>query len=170
MSYSEAEITDFLRHRVPVLLARLAPDQAPAWGLMTAQHMLEHLIGSLRLSVGRYDFAPPVPSPGLDQAWAWLASDRPLSREVRNHALPPTPPPLRLPSLAAAAAELLLSLDEFFAHFAHHPTAAPVHMLLGSLTFEQWRLFHFKHFGHHFLQFGLLPRSLLPRSFPSSNA
>lgn len=161
--YSEDEMTDFLRQQVPVLLARLDPAQAPVWGLMSAQHMVEHLAGAARLSAGHYQLPAPEPGAQFDPTHARLLADAPFSRHIRNPLLPALPRPLRLPSLAAAAAELLLTMDGFFTYHAQHPAAAPVHPLFGPLSFAEWRVFHFKHFGHHFLQFGLLAQSLLPR-------
>lgn len=163
-AYSEAEITDFLRQQVPALLASLDPAQVPAWGQLTPQHMVEHLTGALRLSMGRYDLPAPPPSLALNQAAAFLRTDVPFARHIRNPMMPPTPGPLRLPSLTAAVAGLLLTLDEFFDHYARQPAATAVHPMFGTLVFAQWQAFHFKHFHHHLLQFGLLPASLLPRA------
>jgi hypothetical protein len=56
-----------------------------------------------------------------------------------------------------------VTLDEFFDFYLHQPTATPVLMLFGALDFRQWQRFHFKHFAHHFEQFGLLDAPLLPR-------
>lgn len=60
--YSEAETVAFLQRDVPSLLARLDPAQVPVWGQMTAQHMVEHLTGALRLSMGRYGLPAPPPA------------------------------------------------------------------------------------------------------------
>ncbi len=161
-AYSPLEITDFLRREVPALLTGLAPAQVPAWGQLTPQHMLEHLTGAVRLSMGRYGLPAPPASPALDLMQARLQANAPFPPNIRNPMMAPTPGPLRHSSLAVAATELLLTLDEFFDQYARQPATA-VHPMFGSLDFAQWRVFHFKHFSHHFLQFGLLPASLLPR-------
>ena len=162
-AYLEEEAVGFLRTEIPVLLARLDPDQAPAWGLMTPQHMVEHLMGAVLLSVGHYRLPVPEPPTYFEVARVRLLSDAPFTPNTHNPRLPLAPGPLRLPSLAVASAALLLELDGFFQHFEQQPAATPVHPLFGPLSFAEWRIFHFKHFGHHFLQFGLLPQSLLPR-------
>lgn len=167
LTYCEEEITSFLRTEMPVLLARLDPNQAPAWGLMTPQHMVEHLMGAVLLSVGHYHLPVSESPTYFDAARVRLMSDAPFSPNTRNPRMPSTPGPLRLPSLAVAAATLLLEVDGFFNHFGQHPAAVPVHPLFGPLSFAEWRVFHFKHFGHHFLQFGLLAQSLLPRPSPN---
>jgi len=160
--YAEAEIARFLRADVPGCLARLTPAQVPAWGQLTPQHMLEHLAGALRLSIGRYGLPAPPASPALDRMQAHLLANAPFPPGVRNPTMRPEPAPLRLPSLAAAA-EVRLGLDEFFAHYTRQPAATAVHPMFGTLGFARWQVFHFKHFSHHFFQFGLLPASLLPR-------
>ncbi|MDQ2771789.1 MAG: DUF1569 domain-containing protein [Bacteroidota bacterium] len=161
--YAEDETTSFLRVEVPALLARLDPGQMPAWGQLTPQHMVEHLTGAVRLSMGRYGLPAPPASPALDQMQAHLLADAPFPPGVRNPLMAVTPGPLRLPSLMAAATELLVTLDEFFDHYARQPTATAVHPMFGTLGQWQWQVFHFKHFCHHFFQFELLPASLLPR-------
>jgi len=63
---------------------------------------------------------------------------------------------------------LLSELAHFFTYFEQQPTANPVHMSFGPLTFTEWQFFHLKHIEHQFLQFGLLTQSHFPR-FPISN-
>ncbi|MGI4870865.1 MAG: DUF1569 domain-containing protein [Janthinobacterium lividum] len=165
--YSEAEIGAFLQHDVPTLLAHLEPTQTPVWGQMTAQHMVEHLAGALRLSTGRYGLPIPPPSPALDQMQAYLQNDFPFIVSASNPATARKPGPLQLQSLAAAVTAVRLGLNEFFEHYARQPAATAVHPAFGNLNYHQWQVFHFKHFHHHLRQFGLLPDSLLPR--PVSN-
>ena len=126
--------------------------------------MVEHRIGALRRSVGRYHRPPPAPGVDFARARIWLRADAPFARHVRNPLLPATPSPLRLSSLAAAAAELLLEIDEFFRYYQQPPTTARAHPLFGPLGFADWLVFHFKHVGHHFQQFHLLTDRLLPRA------
>jgi hypothetical protein len=85
-AYTEAETTDFLRRQVPVLLARLEADQLPAWGLMSAQHMVEHLTGAVRLSMRHYPMPPPAPSAALEHLRASLDTDAPFFRNRLNPA------------------------------------------------------------------------------------
>ncbi|GAB3879169.1 hypothetical protein GCM10028824_42180 [Hymenobacter segetis] len=161
--YSEAEIIDFLQRDVPRLLVHLGPIQVPNWGQMTAQHMVEHLTGAVRLSMGRYGLPAPPPSPALDEVQAYLQADAPFNISTPNPATARKLGPVHQPSLAAAISLLLLTLDEFFDHYAQQPAATAVHPAFGNLNFRQWQVFHFKHFHHHLRQFGLIPTSLLPR-------
>lgn len=152
-----------MRREVPTLLACLDPSQVPAWGQFTPQHMLEHLAGAVRLSMGHYALPAPPVGPALDLMQARLQANVPFTPNIRNPMMAPTPGPLRQPSLAVAATELLLTLDDFFDHYARQPAATAVHPMFGTLGFAQWQVFHFKHFGHHLLQFRLLTESLFPR-------
>lgn len=161
--YSETEITDFLRREVPALLASLDPGQMPAWGQMTPQHMLEHLAGAVRLSMGCYALPAPPAGPALDLMQTRLQANTPFPPNIRNPMMAPTPGPLRQPSPAVAATDMLRTLDGFFDHYTRQPAATAVHPMFGTLGFARWQVFHFKHFSHHFFQFGLLPASLLPR-------
>ena len=156
-AHTEAEISAFLRRDVPRLLAHLDPAQPPVWGQMTAQHMVEHLVGALRLSLGQYGLPAPPAGPAIDRMQAFLASAAPFPTNIRNPRMPAVPGPLRLATLPAANTALLLLLDDFFSHYAHQPTATAAHPMFGPLDFGQWQRFHFKHFTHHLTQFGLLP-------------
>jgi hypothetical protein len=162
--YSEAETVAFLQRDVPTLLARLDPNQAPIWGQMTAQHMVEHLAGAVRLSMGRYGLPVPPPSPRLAHMQAYLQENAPFTISASNPATARPLGPLQLPSLTAAVTAALLNLDEFFAQYAQQPASMAVHRAFGNLNYQQWLVFHFKHFHHHLRQFGLIPTPLLPRS------
>jgi hypothetical protein len=162
--YSEAEISRFLRQRAPELLLRLRPTQRPYWGQMTPPLMVAHLAEWVGRSAGRDSLPGALPAAYFEPARQWLLSPAPLSRyPVR----PVSPAPLaHEATLALAVAALRQSLDDFFDYHALYPDATHAHPIFGPLTAGQWLVMHFKHFNHHFMQFGLLPESLLPQRRP----
>jgi len=158
--YSEAEVIDFLRQRAPELLMSVDPTRRPFWGQLTAPQMLAHLTEWVGRSAGRNSLSVPLPAVHFEPIRQWLLSAAPLAN------YPPLPAPLASlaadATLAPAVAALQQALDDFFDYHARHPAVTFAHPMFGPLTYGQWLVTHFKHFNHHFMQFGLLPYSLLP--------
>ncbi|MFN6082842.1 MAG: hypothetical protein ACK44P_08640, partial [Bacteroidota bacterium] len=50
--------------------------------------------------------------------------------------------------------ENLHACKQYFAQAGADATR--IHNLFGPLTYQEWLLFHHKHFSHHFSQFGLI--------------
>jgi oxepin-CoA hydrolase/3-oxo-5,6-dehydrosuberyl-CoA semialdehyde dehydrogenase len=146
------EIEEFL-----ALLDRLQPDSQPHWGVMGPQHMVEHLTQSVMISRGMPEIQVYNPEELAEKFKAALIySDRPLSRGIKNPALPEQPSPLRHGQLNEAKEELHREWDHFKEYFRLNPQAKHNHPRLGKLTHEEWAVFHRKHFAHHLAQFGLL--------------
>lgn len=148
----------FVREESPRLLARLTPDSPAVWGLMTPQHMVEHL--SSLFYIARKDLGLPcvTPEERLERAKKFLWNDRPMKRDVPNPDLKAGElRPLRAANLEDAKALYLKSLAAFYAHYAAEPDFKTMHPVFGILGFREWEAFHAKHITHHFRQFGLLP-------------
>ncbi|WP_341834736.1 DUF1569 domain-containing protein [Chitinophaga pollutisoli] len=136
------------------MLKRLAPDAQPRWGAMTAQQMIEHLDTILQYSISDKPIPILTPEEQLPQIVQWLRTSKPLPRGF-NNPLIPVGPPLH-PDLQTANQHLMASLERFFQHYNEFPSHTAIHIVFGSLGYEDWQRFHQKHFQHHFTQFGLL--------------
>ena len=67
------------------------------------------------------------------------------------------PLPLRFDSLEEAIKQLEKGVERFYTYFESKPQDyKTMHPSLGALNFEEWQLFHSKHFKYHFSQFELL--------------
>ncbi|MGV3504365.1 MAG: DUF1569 domain-containing protein [Adhaeribacter sp.] len=147
----------FLKEQVPALLAGLSPTQAPAWGRMTAQHMLEHLHLSLAMTRG-IRILPHAAPWLLRPFYKWyMLSSRPFPKNIhlpgdKGQALPA----LRYGSLEEALENLLLALDDTLSFLRKNRHVRTSHPYAGPFTPEEWRIFHAKHFRHHLRQFRLL--------------
>jgi hypothetical protein len=156
MTKAEKSIV-FLTEVVPALLARLSPALAPAWGRMTAQHMLEHLHLSLSMTRG-IRILPHMAPWYLRPFYKWyILSSRPFPKNVH---LPGGKgqdlPALRFKSMEEARENLLLALDDtlFFLRKNRHIRTS--HPYAGPFSCGEWHIFHAKHFRHHLRQFLLL--------------
>jgi oxepin-CoA hydrolase / 3-oxo-5,6-dehydrosuberyl-CoA semialdehyde dehydrogenase len=139
------------------LLEELTSDIKPLWGNMTAQHMVEHLSLAVKSSNTKIIFKecmnPPEKFSLLNRI---LLSKRPLPRDFVNTVIGKGLKPLRLNNLEMAKAELLTELNEFYKYFKENFDAKLLNATFGPLNFEEWIVFHNKHFTHHFTQFGLI--------------
>ena len=125
------------------------------FGIMTPQHMVEHLILTLKMSAGRIPIPEIVPTEKqLARKQALLFTDIPFPQGIKAPGLPDTLLDLRYPDLATAKSELLKSYDAYHLLFQENPTKHTPHPGFGQLNFDEWERFHAKHMDHHLSQFG----------------
>lgn len=138
-------------------LALLRADMLPLWGIMTAQHMVEHLCDSMLMSMGKLSTLVVIATEPerLPVARRYLLGTMPLPRNAANPLLGTVLPPLQQPSLHHASDFLHDAIDAFYAFFMANPSAAFPHPIFGVLNGVEWEQFHRKHFKHHCEQFGL---------------
>jgi len=141
---------------LPARLRSLSPESKPLWGNMSAQQMVEHLVGSWRISNGRAKAVPMLSEAETKTRRDFLFSDKPYEKHVANPIFAKGLPPLRKPSLAAAIDQLEDEMDAFFTYHELHPNAIEVHPVYGALDREAWLNFQTKHMQHHLAQFGLM--------------
>ncbi|MBK8944563.1 MAG: hypothetical protein IPM32_04745 [Ignavibacteriae bacterium] len=138
-------------------LINLKPETKPLWGIMTPQHMVEHLTLAVKSSNGKFSvdkcLNPPEKYPILKKI---LLGPKPLPKNFINPVLGEGLQPLIFNSLDSAKDELKLQIKEFFNYFKNNPNNEPINATFGPLNFNEWLVFHKKHFTHHFTQFGLM--------------
>lgn len=147
---------EFLSQEVPILLAKLAEDQSPAFGLMTPQHMIEHLTASIKFSVKRQG----EPDPNLVEKQAGFKRFIEKGAVLKHRPSDKTAadlPPYKYESLAEAATQIPVAIDRFYTHFEAQPDFISYNVFMGELNFENLELFHYQHVRYHLWQFGLLP-------------
>lgn len=157
MENQQLTARNFLEKEVPLLLATLKADATPAWGKMTAQHMLEHLIVLFKISIGRIKIPVISKEEDFPKLKAYLMKDGPMRRSIPSPTGKSELQPLRSSSLAEAKEMLIKETEGFLAVVKTQPDFVAVHPFGGPMTAEEWLLFHRKHFKHHFIQFGLIP-------------
>jgi hypothetical protein len=151
---------EFLQKESIALLESLPDDRAPLWGLMTAQHMVEHLGTTYLISNGK----AKVPSEQILEKFTknearkavFFSNDDPLPRNIRAPLMPEKPAPCRFATMEDAKKAMIKEMNRYFEFFAQNPAATPCHPRFNYLNFEQWNEFHTRHIVHHFTQFGLM--------------
>lgn len=146
----------FLQEEFPLLLQQLQENMQPVWGVMSPQHTVEHLSGTVIISDGRFPLEAMYEEEKLQRNYEYIiAGKRKLKRNTKAPILPPEPLPLRFASLEEAKAKLLAAMDKFFVYYAANPDAKQMHPAFGMLGFEDWTYFHAIHCQYHLDQFGL---------------
>ena len=139
------------------LLRTLKEDQEPRWGSMSPQHMVEHLVGSWRISNGRARVPQMLSDEDVEVRRSFLFSDKAYPKNIPN----PTVKvqgnaPLRKESLSKAIDQLQDEMNAFFEYHTSNSDAQEMHPVFGTLDAKGWLLFQTKHMTHHMMQFGLL--------------
>ncbi len=139
-------------------LKKLTPETEANFGVMTAQHMVEHLILLMKISTGKLQ----VPLSRSEESaetfkQQLIYTDMKFPKGVKVKGIPEDKPlPLRYESLETANDKLISEIDDFHSYFAENPDQKTLHPVLNWLNYDEWKTFHSKHFAHHFEQFGLL--------------
>lgn len=142
----------YLINTVPELLKQLKADNEPAFGIMTAQHMVEHLIWVTNSSVKDMGPAPEQLSEkqlGFVKFIEKGANFKHRPTEKRREDLDPP----RMENIDAAIKNIPEAIQRLYACDADKTFYNP---MMGKLSFAQMELFHAKHFEYHLEeQFGL---------------
>jgi len=123
---------------------------------MTAQHMIEHLISTFELSIGKIEAACSTSEKLLPRVKTFLHNNKETPHNFKNPLLGENPSALQYTNFAEAKTVLLEELDRFLEHFQSHLEAVHIHPLFGPLGKDEWQGAHFKHCYHHVLQFNII--------------
>jgi len=151
------EITDAIFEKA---LNSLTEETQPAWGMMTPQHMVEHLEDSYRIAAGEIqDFEIATPEDKLEMVQETLWNYQPMPK---NFNFPFYKEgelfKLKHEDLATAKQKLKEAKAQYENYFQEHPEAITKNAVFGELNKFEWKLLHRKHINHHFDQFGLLEK------------
>jgi len=147
---------EFSVNKVEELLFGLTEENKPNWGIMSSQHMIEHLEYFNEASLGKFKVERVTPAEKLEKYTESLYNyrempkgyDMPLLRKGKTE-------DLRFESLDAAKEALLKSLRESEVRFKENPDFRAFNAVFGDLNHYEWKLYNQKHMQHHFKQFNL---------------
>ncbi len=140
------------------LLKNLTPDKKAVFGIMTPQHMVEHLILLVKLSNGGLK-GQLIRSEETATKWkqGLIYSDMEFPQGIRVPGQEEnTLPELRYENLEKAIEKLENEVKIFEEFYKDENEKSTMHPALGMLNYDEWKIFHTKHFTHHFKQFELV--------------
>lgn len=138
-------------------LTALEVDSPAKFGIMTPQHMVEHLTLTVKISYNRIkipEFEPSEKQQFQKNSLLESAMEFPqgiIAPNMNSGELLK----LRNNNLEEAKEQLIESITEYNTFFQSDPDATTVHPRFGKLKYSEWEKFHPKHFKHHFTQFGI---------------
>jgi oxepin-CoA hydrolase/3-oxo-5,6-dehydrosuberyl-CoA semialdehyde dehydrogenase len=149
------EMTD---EKIEESLRKLAQDSQPKWGILTPQHLMEHLELSYKIMSGQVqDFEIATPEKILEKVHNSLYT---FDRFPKNSAFPTYKKDvledLIHPDFETAKAKFLEAREAYKAFFKENPEAVLKNMVFGELNKYESYLLERKHLNHHFEQFGIL--------------
>jgi oxepin-CoA hydrolase/3-oxo-5,6-dehydrosuberyl-CoA semialdehyde dehydrogenase len=147
---------EFLSNEFPELLHSLNAETEANFGLMTAQHMVEHLIKALGSATVKYEGERIKPATeqqlGMQKfiKSGSVLSHRP-SDKTKEDLLT-----LDYKTLEEAISKVPETVQTFYAFQDDNPDYIPYASFMGEVLYEDVELFHYMHVRYHLWQFGLL--------------
>ncbi len=139
------------------LISPLQDSNSPEFGKMSAQHMVEHLILTLKISYGRIKLPEFVPNEKNLKLKAIVMDDTfEFPKGVKAPGLGDKLMPLKYDNLEEAKAALAETIEKYHSYWQENPDAQNVHPRFGFLNKVEWDHFHERHFKHHLGQFRLV--------------
>jgi len=146
---------EFLSQELPELLKNLKPDTEGNFGLMTPQHMVEHIAYVVKFSIKRIGEPENPPTKG-QLGFKKFIDNGAILKYRPSEKTKADLPELRYASLEEAIAQVPIAVERFYTHFEANPDFIPYNPFFGELTFEELELFHYQHLRYHAWQFGLV--------------
>ncbi len=148
---------DFFKKELIDKLNTLTPNTKPNWGIMSAQHFVEHIIGAWLISNGRFAIDRKNSKEEMKERREFLFSNKEFPKGFDRPDAPKGKlPQLRKANLQEAIESLKVEIERFFNYHQSHPNVKPVHPIFGELSKDEWLLFQSKHIKHHLKQFNLI--------------
>ncbi|TYB72520.1 phenylacetic acid degradation bifunctional protein PaaZ [Bizionia gelidisalsuginis] len=149
------EITD---EKIEDCLSILTADTKPQWGILTPQHLLEHLEEGYRIASGEIqDFNCVTPEEIVEKVHNSLYT---YDKFPKGTVFPTYKKgeleDLKHPDFETAKAKLVEARDAYLLFFKENSDVVLKNMVFGDMNKYEWYLLERKHLNHHFEQFNLL--------------
>lgn len=140
----------YLKSQVAKLISGLDASQEPVFGLMTPQHMVEHLIWVTKSSIKDMGPAPDLGelSEGQQKFMHFVKSGKPMQYRPSDKTKADLSD-LRMPSLQAAIEELNVAVDRLVSDYDSRGDKPYYNPMMGVLTPDDMMSFHKRHYLHH---------------------
>lgn len=146
----------FLTHDFLKLLEKLSPNTEANFGLMTPQHMIEHLVGAIESATEKYEDVRENPATAQQLGMQQFIKSGSVITHKPSDKTKADLPPLNYSSLEEAIAHIPKTVQKFYALQDDNPNYIPYASFLGEVPYEDVEFFHFMHIRYHLWQFGLL--------------
>lgn len=146
----------FLLEQLPPMLRQLQGDQAPNFGLMTARHMVEHLIWVTKV-MSRKNGEPPAELTKSQLYFKqFVANGCPFEYRPKEGVTKDNLNPLKYANLEEAIAVLEDTNRKLYELLESNPDYKSYNQMTGEFNGEELDMFMGQHARWHSYQFGLL--------------
>lgn len=151
-------LVEMTEGKIQECLQQLTNDMKPNWGIMTPQHMLEHLEYTYRIASGEIqDFEIATPEKILEKVHHSLYNYNPFPKGSDFPMLKKDElAQLEHADLNIAISKFMEARMEYLNYFKNNPDAKLNNLVFGEMNRYEWYLLERKHLNHHFEQFGLI--------------
>ncbi|HRH58213.1 MAG TPA: DUF1569 domain-containing protein [Chitinophagales bacterium] len=147
----------FFQTKVPQIIDNVKGDEPANWGLMNVHQMLEHLLFPLNFAITEAPIILVTPEEKLPRQREFLVSEYGMPKNFKTPFLPVDKTvPLIKQDLQESKVMLKETIVQFLKVINTPDFTTKLHPVFGQLDKQQWLTFQYKHFAHHFAQFGLL--------------
>jgi len=149
---------EMTEEKITECLSNLKADVKPKWGIMTPQHMIEHLEYTYKIASGEIqDFEISTPEKILEKVKNSLWNYKKFPQNSQFPLLEKdTLDTLKHDNLATAIEKFIAQRNNYLEFFKENPEAKLNNIVFGELNKYEWYLLERKHLNHHFEQFNLL--------------
>tara|TARA_R110002050_G_scaffold300807_1_gene473107 strand:+ start:12574 stop:15072 length:2499 start_codon:yes stop_codon:yes gene_type:complete len=149
------EMTD---EKIEECLNKLKENTKPKWGIMTPQHMIEHLEFTYKIASGEIqNFEVATPEKILEKVHHSLYNYDKFPHQSNFPLLKKdTLDTLKHPDLITSILKFKEQREKYKMHFKENPESILKNLVFGELNRYESYLLERKHLNHHFEQFGLL--------------
>ena len=150
-------LEDFFSIRISQVIDTVKGDEVAQWGLMNVQQMLEHLLFPLNFAITVNPIILVTPEDKLERQREFLVSEFGMPKNFKTPFLPKDKTvPLIKQDLQESKKLLKETIVQFLNVINASDFTTKLHPVFGQLDKQGWLTFQYKHFSHHFMQFGLL--------------
>ncbi len=154
----QTSFVEMTEEKIQECLNHLKEDTQPVWGIMTPQHMIEHLEYTYKIASGEIqDFEISTPEKILEKVTNSLWN---YKKFPKNSLFPllekNTLAELKHSNFNMAVEKFKVQREKYLEYFKENPNALLSNMVFGKLNKYEWYLLERKHLNHHFEQFGLI--------------
>ncbi len=145
------------RPTVEKYIDAITVDSKPKWGLMSAQHLIEHFEFMNHIALGKIESKITTPAEKLEKYSDSLWNYYPMPKEYKHELLrKDRTEDLRYQDMASAKEGFWKSYDEVWDFYKINPDGVLMNTVFGMLDKYHMQLMFDKHMNHHFEQFGVL--------------
>lgn len=153
----KSPFVEMTREKIEELVNRLDEKSKPKWGMMTPQHLMEHLEFFTLMAVGDVEVEIYTPEKHLEKYRDSLWNYKAMPREFKHPMLKKdSTEDLKYNSFQEAREAYLKAYDQYLEFFKNNPGIKTRNPVFGELDAYHWKLLNRKHLNHHFSQFGLI--------------